>query len=73
VADVEEGGPAWQRVLAPGDGGPEVLLALNGQRIRTVEDFQRALRGVPRGEVVQLRVLNLQTGLTRLVYVRSRD
>jgi S1-C subfamily serine protease len=60
-------------VLAPGDGGPEVLLALNGQRIRTVEDFQRALRGVPRGEVVQLRVLNLQTGLTRLVYVRSRD
>jgi S1-C subfamily serine protease len=50
-----------------------VVLALNGQRIRTVEDFQRALRGVPRGEVVQLRVLNLQTGLTRLVYVRSRD
>jgi S1-C subfamily serine protease len=73
VSDVEEGGPAWQRVLSPNEGGPELILALNNQRVRTPEEFQRALRAVPRGEVVQLRVLNLQTGQTRIAFVRSRN
>jgi serine protease Do len=72
VADVEEGGPSWQRVLSPDEGGPEIILGVNGQRVRTPDDFLRQLRGVGRGEVVQLRILNLQSGQTRLTFVRTR-
>jgi len=73
VSDVEEGGPSWQKVLSPDEGGPELILGVNGQRVRTPEEFLRALRGVGRGEVVQLRILNLQSGQTRLTFIRTRS
>jgi serine protease Do len=74
VTDVEEGGPAWGRLVAPDRGGPDVILYVNTTRVRTPEEFQRAVRAVPRGEVVQLRVLNLngESYQTRIVRVRSR-
>ena len=76
VADVEEGGPAWQRIAGPSaqEGGPDVILQVNDQRVRTPEDFKRALRSVSAGGVVQLRVLNLnQEGYpTRVVNLRTR-
>ncbi len=74
VAEVEEGGPAWRRVFDPDRGGPELILFVNQSRVKTVEEFERALRAVPRGEVVQLRVLNLrsQTPQLRSVTIQSR-
>jgi len=72
VSDVEEGGPSWQRVLSPDEGGPEIILAVNGQRVHTPDEFLRALRGVSRGDVVQLRILNLQSGQTRFTFIRTR-
>jgi hypothetical protein len=42
-------------------------------RVRTREDFQRVLRGVRASEVVQLRVLNLALGQTRIVRIRARQ
>ena len=74
VTDVEEGGPAWGRLVTPDRGGPDVVLAVNSTRVRTPEEFQRAVRAVPRGAVVQLRVLNLngESYQTRIVRVRSR-
>lgn len=78
VADVEEGGPSWQRVLGPDEGSPDIILQVNDVRVRTPEDFKRALRAAPAGSVVQLRVLNLSTQPNqegfpiRAVNVRSR-
>ena len=74
VSDVEEGGPSWQRIASPGDGGPDVILEVNGTRVRTPEDFKRALRTAPANSVVQLKVLNLnQDGYpVRAVNIRSR-
>ena len=72
VADVEEGGPAWQQVFTPNQGGPELITHVNQQRVRTVEEFTRAVRAVDRGEVVQLRVYNVQGALERVVFVRAR-
>jgi len=74
VADVEDGGPAWQRLAPREEGGPDIILQVNDVRIRTPEDFKRALRSAPAGSVVQLRVLNLaQDGKpTRVVNLRTR-
>jgi len=74
VTDVEAGGPAWQRLAPPDEGGPDVIVQVNDQRVRTPEDFKRALRGVSAGSVVQLRVVNLaqEGNPMRVVNIRSR-
>ena len=75
VTDVEEGGPAWQRLVAsPDEGGPDMIIQVNDTRVRTPEDFKRALRAAPAGSVVQLQVINLRTTgrPVRLVNIRSR-
>jgi serine protease Do len=73
IADVEEGGPSWQQVGSPSQGGPEIITHVNQQRVRTVEEFTRALRAVDRGEVVQLRVYNVQAQQERVVFIRARS
>jgi len=74
VSEVEPGGPSWGRLASPEQGGPDVILAVNDTRVRTREEFQRALRPIRPGEVVQLRVLNLGGGgAIRIVRVRARQ
>jgi S1-C subfamily serine protease len=73
VSDVEEGGPAWQQVFGPNQGGPEVITHVNQTRVRSVEEFQRAIRAVDRGDVVRLRVYNIQGQVERVVFVRTRQ
>jgi serine protease Do len=74
VSDVEEGGPAWQKIAPPDGGGPDIITQVNEVRVRTPDDFKRALRGVAPGSVVQLRVVNLNQDKfpARVVNVRSR-
>jgi len=72
VANVEDGGPAYGKLLPPNAGGPEVIVAVNDARIRTREEFQRALRGVRSGEVVSVRAYNVRLGQTRVVRIRAR-
>ena len=72
VADVEEGGPSWGKLLPPDRGGPEMVLTVNDARVRSAEEFQRALQGVRRGDVVQLRVYNIRAGQARIVRIRVR-
>jgi len=73
VTDVEEGGPSWQQVFTPNQGGPELITYVNQTRVRTVEEFQRAVRTVSTGDVVRLRVYNLQGQLERVVFIRARS
>jgi len=73
ITEVEEGGPSWGKLLAPGRGGPELVLSVNDTRVRSAEEFQRALQDVRRGDVVQLRVYNVQAGQTRIVRIRVRQ
>jgi serine protease Do len=71
VADVEDGGPAYGKLLPP-NAGPEVIVAVNDARIRTREEFQRALRDIRSGEVVSVRVYNVRLSQTRVVRIRAR-
>ena len=74
ITDVEDGGPSYGKLLPPNAGGPEVIIAVNDARIRTREEFQRALRGIRSGEVVSVRVYNPNPQLrqTRVVRIRAR-
>jgi len=74
ISDVEEGGPAWGKVLAPNQGGPDVIVYVNQTRTQTREDFLRAIHGLKAGEVVTLRVVNLsgRSFPMRVVRLRAR-
>jgi serine protease Do len=72
VSDVEEGGPAWAKLYPPDRGGPDLVIAVNDARVRTTEEFQHALAGAHRGDVVQLRVFNVPAAVTRIVRIRVR-
>jgi serine protease Do len=74
VADVEQGGVAEGRLFAPQTGSVDVITHVNGTRVRTVEEFQRALRGVSPGDIVSLRVYNTAgDGQTRIVRLKVPD
>jgi serine protease Do len=55
VTEVEPGSPA-ERALRPRD----VIVSVNGESVKSVEDFERALAGAQTGGRVRLRVLNAQ-------------
>ena len=50
VAEVEQGSRAWQAGFRPGD----ILYAVNRTRVRTLAEFQAALRGAKNGFAVSL-------------------
>src|SRR6266699_2987196 len=57
VTDVSPDGPAYQRLLAADDGGPDIIVAVNGAPTRTRAALREALRKVKPSEVVTLQVL----------------
>ena len=63
VADVMKGGPAEAAGLRPGD----IVVELNGTRIREVPDLQRRVAGVAPGE--RVRVVVLRDGVRQPVTV----
>jgi Do/DeqQ family serine protease len=67
VADVMKGGPAEAAGLRPGD----VVVELNGTRIREVPDLQRRVAGVAPGETV--RVVVVRDGARQPVRVRMGE
>ncbi len=59
VTDVDGGGPAYGKIFIAGPNSPpDIILRVNGTRVRTVEELQRAVRGLRKGEVVSLIVAN---------------
>jgi serine protease Do len=74
VTNVEAGGPSWNRLAPPNQGGPpDVILSVDQARVRTVEEFERAVRAVRPGTIVSLTVLSLtQDPAQRVVRVRAR-
>jgi serine protease Do len=77
VTDVSPDGPAYQRLFSAEDGGPDVILALNGQPTRTRAAFRDALRNVKAGDVITLQVLSRSPDAAdgwagRIVRLRAR-
>jgi serine protease Do len=74
VTDVSPDGPAFQRLATAEDGGPDIIIAVNGQPTRTRAALRDALRKVKSGEVVTLQVLSRSPDgwVGRVVRLRAR-
>ena len=58
VTEVDPNGPAYQQLFAPDDGGPDIVLAVEGQQVRTETELRAALRAAGKGSIVTLKVYN---------------
>jgi serine protease Do len=58
VTAVDPDGPAYQELADPSNGGPDIILKVNGQPTRTRAEFRAALAGAKSGDIVTLTVLS---------------
>jgi serine protease Do len=75
VSDVDEDGPAFGKVVGPGpNSAPDIILKVDGTRVRTVDELQRVVRGLKKGDVASLIVANGDdaTQSQRLVRIQVR-
>ncbi len=70
VADVRAGGPAFEQVAGPRNGGPDIILAVEGQPVASPAELRRALGAAKPGEIVSLRLYNTQSKTRRVERVR---
>jgi serine protease Do len=66
VMAVEAGSPAQDRLGPARNGINDVITHVNGTRVRTVDQFQRAIRAAHPGDIVSLRVFNVGAGQSRI-------
>ncbi len=57
VTQVSPDGPAYERLADPSNGGPVIILRVNGQPTRTRADLHRALASSRSGDLVMLTTL----------------
>jgi len=63
--------PAEERLVpAARNGIGDVITHVNGTRVRTVAEFQRALRSANPGDVISLRVFNPSADQSRMERIR---
>jgi serine protease Do len=74
VTDVDDDGPAFQKVFPPAGGSADVILQVNGTRVRTPEELQRAVHGLQAGQIASLYVANVSGSAStrRMVRIRVR-
>jgi serine protease Do len=66
VTDVTAGGPSWGELADPDNGGPDIILEVEGKPVKTTADLREAVKGMKAGDIVSLRVYNTQ-GKTRRI------
>jgi serine protease Do len=70
VTDVQPGGPAWNQLADPDNGGPDIILSVEGKPVKTPADLRKALEGRKAGEIVSLQVYNPQAKARRVERIR---
>jgi serine protease Do len=70
VTDVDDGSSASSHLATPANGGPDVILSVEGTAVRTPEELRAALAQVKAGEIVSLRVYNVPAKAKRIERVR---
>jgi serine protease Do len=73
VTAVTPGGPAYGEVAEPDNGGPDVLLELEGKPVKSLADLRSALKGYKSGDIVSLSIYNTQTKARRIERLRLGD
>jgi serine protease Do len=70
VTGVTPGGPAQGEVADPDNGGPDILLSVEGKSVKSVADLKQALKGDKAGDIVTLRLYNTQAKAHRIERIR---
>jgi serine protease Do len=73
VTAVDPDGPAAEQVATPDEGGPDVIISIEGRKLQTAADAEAALHGVERGSIVEVVLYNAQAGTRRIERIRLRD
>jgi len=70
VTGVAAGGPAYGEVAGPDNGGPDIILDLEGKPVKTPADLRQGLKNYKAGDIVSLRIYNTQAKNRRIERIR---
>jgi serine protease Do len=70
VMGTKDGTSAASHLATPGNGGPDIILSVDGKAVDTPEELKSALAGVKDGDVVSLNVYNTQQQARRIERMR---
>jgi serine protease Do len=70
VTDVTAGGPSWGELADPDQGGPDIILEVEGKAVKTTAELRDAIGGMKPGDIVSLRVYNPQAKSRRIERIR---
>ena len=73
VTRVTPGGPSYGTVADPDNGGPDILLQVEGKPVKTTAELKQALKGYKAGDIVSLRLYNTQAKNRRIERIRLGD
>jgi serine protease Do len=73
IVDVTDDSPAAGRVATPDDGGPDILLSVEGQPLGSADALRASLRRAGPGAVVTLTLYNVPSRSRRIERVRLRS
>jgi len=57
-------------VAGPDNGGPDIILDLEGKPVKTPADLRQALKNYKAGDIVSLRIYNTQAKNRRIERIR---
>jgi len=70
VTDVTPGGPSQGEVAEPDNGGPDILLSVEGKAVKSTAELRQALRNYKPGNIVTLRLYNTRAKNNRIERIR---
>jgi serine protease Do len=70
VTGVNPEGPSYGEVADPDNGGPDILLELEGKPLKTSADLKQALKSYKADDIVSLRIYNTQAKTNRIERIR---
>jgi serine protease Do len=70
VTGVRPGGPSYGEIADPDNGGPDIILELEGKPVRTTADLKQSLKSYKAGDIVSLRLYNTQAKTHRIERIR---
>ena len=73
VTGVTPGGPSYGEVADPDQGGPDIILSVEGKPMKSVADLKQTLKAFKKDDIVSLRIYNTQAKTRRIQRIRLGD
>jgi serine protease Do len=70
VTAVTPGGPAQGEVAEPNNGGPDILLSVEGKAVKGTGDLRQVLKNYKPGDIVTLKLYNTRAKTNRIERIR---